>query len=538
MAENKLENKKVMEKEKSGKKNEIKSSDILKFPKVNINFYPEIPIVKKIQDKTKVNVRYALIEPFVFAHIYWNPKISEVIYDIEEPQLNDMEIKQKEEIINAMKNMINFDVIIDKDEKKLLDYIDKIFRSLVVELGMSMDYNTYRKIFYYLSRDFMGFNETDPLLRDYYIEDIECNGADTPVYVVHRVYRNMKTNLVFKDIDKLESFVEKLAQRCGRYVSYANPILDGTLPDGSRVNATYTKDITSRGPTFTIRKFTKTPWTPPQLLAFRTLGPEMLAYLWMLVEYRMSVLIAGGTGSGKTTLLNAFAFFIPPEARVVSIEDTRELNLPRENWLPGVVRSATGVGETGEVSLFSLLKSSFRQNPDYVIVGEVRGQEAYVLFQGMASGHDSISTLHADSIDTVIKRLETPPIDLSPTLLNVLDCVCIMTHAIVNKQETRKLREIVEIINVRSDGVAITNTPFIWNAADDQFYFKKDSKIFEKISKRYGIGINEIFEEFRRRAQLLNILEKKKIFGFEEVQKIVNEYYKNPQEIIKRFGII
>ena len=375
------------------------------------------------------------------------------------------------------------------------------------------------------------------MLRDYYVEDIECNGVNSPIYIIHRIYRNIKTNVIFKNIDELASFVEKLAQRCGRYISYAQPILDGTLTDGSRVNATYTKDITTRGPTFTIRKFTKTPWTPIQLLSFKTLSPEMLAYFWLLIQYKMNILITGGTASGKTTLLNAIAFFIPPEARVVSIEDTRELNLPRENWLPSVIRTATGLGKIGEIDLFTLLKSSFRQNPDYVIVGEVRGKEAYVLFQGMASGHSSISTIHAESVDTVIKRLETPPMELSPTLLNVLDCICIITHAIANKQETRKLKEIVEIINVTSEGVALTNTPFTWNPVDDQFYFKKNSKIFEKIARRYGISIEELDLEFRRRVQLIYKLYQKKIFKFKDLQDIINEYYKKPEEVLREFGI-
>jgi flagellar protein FlaI len=213
------------------------------------------------------------------------------------------------------------------------------------------------------------------------------------------------------------------------------------------------------------------------------------------------------------------------------------LNLPRENWLPSVARSATGMGNIGEVDLFALLKSSFRQNPDYVIVGEVRGKEAYVLFQGMASGHSSISTLHADSVDTVIKRLETPPIELSPTLVNTLDCVCIMTHAIVKKQETRKLREIVEIVNVTSSGVAMTNTPFIWNPSDDQFYFKRNSKIFEKISKRTGLSMQELEMEFRRRVVLLYNVYKQRFFDFEKFQTLVNEYYKNPSGILNQFGV-
>jgi flagellar protein FlaI len=507
------------------------------YQRPEIDFNPKIPPLKKIKDKTKINLRYCLIAPFAYVHIYWDPKTYELIYNLEEPILDQAELEYKEKLTTIIKNMIEAEDIIEKDVEKLLEYIDNRLKYLTVELGMSISYESYRKIYYFLIRDFIGFNEIEALLRDYFVEDIECNGVGTPVYIVHRVYRNIKTNLVYNKVDELSNFVEKLAQRCGKYISYAEPILDGSLPDGSRINATYTKDITSKGPTFTIRKFTKTPWTPTQLLALNTLSAEMLAYLWLLIQYKMNILITGGTASGKTTLLNAIAFFIPPEARVVSIEDTRELNLPRENWLPSVVRGAIGVRRMGEIDLFTLLKSSFRQNPDYVIVGEVRGKEAFVLFQGMASGHSSVSTIHADSVDTVIKRLETPPIELSPTLVNVLDCVGIMTHAIVQKQETRKLKEIVEIVNVTPEGVAITNTPFVWNPSDDNFYFKKNSKIFEKMARRHGITIQELDLEFRRRVQLIYKLYQKKIFKFKEVQDIINEYYKKPVEVLKRFGV-
>jgi archaeal flagellar protein FlaI len=507
------------------------------FERVELDFSPQIPHMERINDKTKIDVRYALISPFAFAHIYWDEKSYEVIYDIEEPILNHVEESYRKRILEAMREMINFDIIIEKDMNGLLNYIDQRFKFLAVELGMNISYESYKKIYYYLCRDFIGFNEIEPLLRDYFIEDIENNGADTPVYIVHRVYRNMRTNLSFTDMDILEGFVEKLAQRSGQYISYANPILDGSLPDGSRVNATYTKDISSKGPTFTIRKFTKEPWTPPQLISFNTMSPEMLAYLWMLVQYKMNILITGGTSSGKTTLLNAIAFFIPPEARVVSIEDTRELNLPRDNWLPSVSRSSSGIRGIGSVSLFDLLRSSFRQNPDYVIVGEVRGREASVLFQGMASGHSSISTIHSDSVESVIRRLETPPIELPPTLLNVLDCVCIMTHAIVNKEETRRLREIVEVIDVNPEGIALTNTPFVWNPAEDVFYFKKNSKVFEKIAGRYGINLPDLEIEFRRRTQLLYELYRRKIFTFKLVEQVVNEYYKKPRDVLSRFNI-
>ena len=507
------------------------------YEKIKLNFHVKVPPLERIKDKTKVDIRYCVISPFAFIHIYWDDRNYEMVYDIEEPMLNEQEKSYREQLTSAIKDLINFEEVVERNEEALLDYIDKRLRILAVEFGMNIPYESYKKIYYYLCRDFIGINEIEPMLKDYFVEDIECNGLNSPVYIIHRIYRNIKTNITFGTMEKLESLIEKLAQRCGRHISYADPILDGTLPDGSRVNATYTIDITSKGPTFTIRKFTKTPWTPTQLISFRTLSPEMMAYLWILVQYKMNIMITGGTASGKTTLLNAVAFFIPPEARVVSIEDTRELNLPRENWLPSVVRGSTGSRRENEITLFTLLRSSFRQNPDYVIVGEVRGKEASVLFQGMASGHSSLSTMHADSVETVIKRLETPPIELSPTLLNVLDCICIMTHAIVNKEETRKVREIVEIVNVNPDGVAITNTPFSWNPKDDKFYFKKSSRVFEKIAGRYGIRLEELETEFRRRIQIIYQLYKKRTFNFEQIQEIINRYYKRPEMVLRELGI-
>jgi archaeal flagellar protein FlaI len=504
---------------------------------VNINLNPTVPPLPQFKDKKKVRVRYMLIPPYASAHIYWDEKLNELVYDLEEPVLSDYEKESLEKVESAMLELINVNVAVDKTLEATTDYIDKTARLLIDELNIKVSANNYEKIFYYLYRDFIGLNEIDPLLKDYFIEDIECNGIDTPVFVIHRIYRNLRTNIVFKDMGNLASFVEKLAQRSGRYVSYAQPLLDGTLPDGSRINATYTKDVSSRGPTFTIRKFTKVPWTPIQLVAMNTLSPEMLAYFWILLENKSNILITGGTASGKTTLLNALAFFIPPEARVVSIEETREINLPRENWLPSVARTSIGIGKVGEVDLFDILKSSFRQNPDYLIVGEVRGKEAFVLFQGMASGHSSLSTMHSDSVDTLVRRLQTPPINLSPTLLNTLDCVAIATHAVVKKKETRKVKEIVEIVNVNKDGTAIVNTPFVWDPARDIFYSKKQSKVFEKISVKTGTSVRKLQSELEIRSKLIYSLFKKKVFGFDEVSGTINEYHKNPVAVTNRYGL-
>jgi archaeal flagellar protein FlaI len=505
---------------------------------IKINLTPKIPSIPRITDKTKINVRYMVISPYVSIHVHWDPKLAEVMYEVEEPILAQEDKENLTRIEQTMREMINVSIMgEEKTDDDLLGHIQKSAEMIIAELGLKIPEESFRNIFYYLYRNFIGLNKIEPIMKDYFIEDVECNGVDQSIYVVHRVFRNIRTNVKFASVDVLANFVEKLAQKSGRYISYASPILDGSLPDGSRVNATYTKDITSKGPTFTIRKFTKVPWTPIQLMGFNTLSPEMLAYFWILLQYQSNIMIVGGTASGKTTLLNAIAFFIPPENRVVSIEDTRELNLPRENWLPSVVRTGVSTEGAGEVDMFSLLRGSFRQNPDYVIVGEVRGKEASVLFQGMASGHASISTLHADSVQAIVNRLSTPPISLSPTLINGLDVVAIQTHAIVNGNETRRLREIVEVIKVNPDGTSEINVPFKWNPGDDKFYVHSESKVFDKIAVKTGMTRDQLIEEFKIRTRLLYILYQQKVLGYEEVQKVLSEYTKNPQGVLKRYGI-
>jgi len=507
---------------------------MIEIPKLDFNV--KVPTLTYKQDKITVDVRYPLISPYANVHIYWDARIGEMVYELEEPLLTDDDKKTLDLLHSSIQEMININLV--KDEKMSMEeYLDKIAKLVISETRINLSEEGYYRIFYYLYRNFYGLNEIEALMHDYFIEDIQCNGVGQPIYIVHRIFRNLRTSVQFDTVEGLASFVEKLAQKCGKYISYASPILDGSLPDGSRVNATYTKDITSRGPTFTIRKFTKIPFTPLNLIGFATLSPEMMAFLWIMMQYKLNVLIAGGTGSGKTTLLNGIALFIPPEARVVSIEDTRELNLSRENWLPSVVRAGITAGGVGEVDMFSLLRASFRQIPDYVIVGEVRGQEAAVLFQGMASGHASMATIHADSVETVIRRLETPPIELPPTLVNELDAVVIMTHAVVGGRETRKLREIVEIINVTVDGTAQTNTPFMWDPSQDKFYFKTDSRVFEKIQKKFGISVEDMTKDFNKRVKLICELYARQFNNFEELQKLINNFYKDPESVYAQFGI-
>ena len=502
-----------------------------------------VPNIPEYKDLTKVDIKYDLVPPYAYAQIKWDEESTELIYKVIEPKLSDKEKKTLNILEEGIKELINLSFISVKDSNTILVYLEKNIKVLLTELSIKLTTESYLKIMYYIYRDFVGLNQLEPLMNDYYIEDVECNGLNSAVYVVHRKFSNLKTNLVYKDMHALGAFVEKLAQKCGKYVSYADPLLDGSLPDGSRVNATYTTDISSKGPTYTIRKFTKEPWSPIQLMQKGTVSAEMLAYLWMLIEYEHSLMVVGGTGSGKTSLLNVIAFFIPPQSRVVTIEDTRELSLEHENWLPSVSRGGVGLTNMagqkyGEVSLFDLLKESFRQRPDYVIVGEVRGKEAYVLMQGIASGHPGMGTMHADSVSTMIRRLVTPPINLSGSLINSLSAVCVMAQTKVKGKTVRRLTNIDEIVDIKETlGGEELNVVFNWNAAQDVFGFNPNSHVFKEISVHFGIAMPVLMNEFHLRLKLIMELYKRKIYLFQEVQKIIHEYYKSPKTVLKRFGL-
>jgi|TARA_Y100000310_G_scaffold38954_1_gene36545 flagellar protein FlaI len=493
-----------------------------------------------VKDKENFDVRYPLIAPYSYAHVFWEKQSNELVYYVEEPKLDDSEQKILSMLESSIREIIDISFINVKEENIIIEYLEKNIRILLKEFGIKVTEDSLKRLMYYIYRDFVGLNQIEPLMKDYFIEDIECNGSKTPIYLVHRKYRHVRTNIVFSDNKILSNFVEKLAQKCGKYVSYANPLLDGRLPDSSRVNATYTQDISSRGPTFTIRKFTKEPWTPIKLIDFRTLSPEILAYLWLLMEYGTNIMVIGATASGKTSFLNAISFFIPPQSRIVSIEDTRELQLMHENWLPSVARAGIGLAagkSHGAITIFELLKESFRQRPDYIIVGEIRGKEAFVLFQAAASGHPIMGTMHAEDVGTMMRRLETPPISLSPSLIESLDAVCVMSQAEVGKKVTRRLREVSEIVHLTSKGPQI-NKPFVWDPKLDKFYFKTNSAILDRISIKQGVPKEQLINEFRVRTKLLWAMYQNKVFGFKEVQEIINSYYKTPEQVLRKFKII
>jgi archaeal flagellar protein FlaI len=512
-------------------------------PEFFIDLRPRFVKLPDMDDKEKVNIRYPLLPPYAFAHIYWDSKEKELIYKVEEVVLTGTEKELLKLIQLGLEEMINISYAYASKSNLLIKYLEKNVQSILAELGARVSKDSYLKLMYYIYRDFVGLNEIEAVMHDFYIEDIECNGFNTPVYIVHRKYQNLRTNIIFPETKQLIDFVEKLAQKTGRYVSFAKPLLDGSLPDGSRVNATYTSDVTTHGPTFTIRKFTKDPLTPVSLLSYKTASPELFGYLWLAMEHKFNIMSIGETASGKTTFLNSILQFVPPEARIVSIEDTRELNIAHENWIPAVARVGFGIPnllgqQYGEISLFDLLRESFRQNPDYVVVGEVRGKETYVLFQGMASGHSSYSTFHASSVETMIRRLETPPINLPASLVNSLDIVLSVVHIKDQKRNIRRIKDVKEIINVKQEvGGVESNTLFEWNQVKDSFSYNKHSHILSLISKKTGISMKALEREVVVRGLLMKKMLDKNMMYYKDVSKVINEYYKDPKEVLKKFKI-
>lgn len=487
-----------------------------------------------------VDERYPLIPPHAEARIYWDDSESNLRYDVQEPPLTKDEGAALDRIKSLLLDLIevsSYDISKKGNPEK---YVREKFDEIVEDYGFDLSPRQREKLAYYLIRDFIGLEKIEPLMRDPNLEDVSCIGPGIPIYVYHRKYGSLKTNVMFPSSDGLNRFIVKLAQICGRHVSVANPLLEGTLPDGSRVQATYavTKDISTRGSTFTIRKFTKDPLTITDIINFGTIPPLLAAYLWMAIEYRQSILISGGTASGKTSLLNALSLFIPPAAKVVSIEDTPELRLPHEHWIQKIAREVSG--GRGSVTMFDLLKAALRERPDYIVVGEVRGREAYILFQGMATGHPGIATIHAEDLDTLVDRLTTPPISLSASLLHALDVVIFMGRVRRGSVDVRRVRDMHEVIAVDfKNGQPVTNHLAQWIPGDDRFEFVSDkSYVLDKIIRERGVSPNSVWGELRRRAFVLKWMKDNNVRYYRDVGRIITRYYKEPERLLEELGYV
>jgi flagellar protein FlaI len=476
---------------------------------------------------------YAVNEPYTYVRIIYNEAKSEYIYEGIEPQLTGRERETMNYLKDTLKMTLGYDweEMSDRDRR---EYLEENLGAIIKSRGMKINPLAEDKLRYYILRDFVGYGPIDLLIQDEQVEDTSCDGVGIPLFIFHKKYESIKTSVVFEDEDELNSFVILLGQRCGRQVSVSQPILDGTSIEGHRIQATYSKEVTTRGASFTIRRYKEKPFTPVDLLNFHSGSPEMVAYLWIAVEHGESMIIAGGTASGKTATLNSMMLFIPPTAKIVSIEDTREINLPHENWIPGVTR--TGAGEIGAdgkaaggVDMYDLVRAALRQRPNYIMVGEVRGKETYTMFQAMATGHTTYATMHADSVKSMVHRLENPPISCPRILLSALNNVIIQKHARVGSSVVRRIIEMVEIVGFEPEtNELITNTVFEWDQATDSFLYKGHSFLYDKIQEMKGLTSDEMREEVERRVEIIHYLVKKNMTDFREIGSLVSSYYKEP----------
>lgn len=395
------------------------------------------------------------------------------------------------------------------------------------------------KIYYHLFRNFLGYGRLDILMQDDGIEDISCDGPDTPIFIHHRKYEAITTNIYFDSAEELNSFLVRLCQLSGKQISIYSPIVDGKLPDGSRLQATLARTVT-KGSTYTIRKFKENPLTPIDLIDFHSMSPEMAAYFWMAIENDSSILFCGGTASGKTSALNALSMFIPSNYKIISIEDTREVNLPHKNWIAGTTRkgfSTADQDKTGkDIDMFDLIRAALRQRPRVIIVGEVRGKEAYSLFQAMSTGHTSYATVHASDIHTLIQRLENPPISLPRALLTSLDIIVFQNAVYINKKMVRRMTSVTEIIKLDSDtNQLIFMAPYQWvSKTDDRWESSYNSKVLSRIKQQNDWSDEQLVGELENRVKILKWMLKNNIRTYKEVGKIVAEYSKYPDQVLQR----
>jgi len=511
-----------------------------------IKEYGVIEKKERFYEPVNIDIKYPLIprnpkpgqRVFAYAHIKWSPKDYSLVYYVIEPKLDEKEksILEKVKKIIMEKLDVEFEALKREEAKK---YLAEKFMEIIKEVTPYLPKEKQEDIFYYVQRDFLGLEKIEPLMHDPNIEDISCDGVGIPIYVNHRDPKigTVKTNIVFTSAEELDRFVNKLAQRCGKTISIAQPLLDASLPDGSRLQATLGTDIARRGSNFTIRKFTEEPLTPVTLIKYGTLDSKVMAYLWFLIEHRRSLLIGGGTATGKTTLLNALSLFIPPDAKIVTIEDTPELRLPHPHWVPHVARKPiTEVGgkKIGEVDMFDLLVESLRQRPDYIIVGEVRGKEAYVLFQQMATGHAGMATIHADTIEKLMDRLTTPPIELPGSLIEVLDCVIFPSRIKRRNSYIRRVMEVDEIVGFdKKHETPIVNTIFQWDASLDIFVAKSKSIVLKKIANQFGYSEREIYSDIATKIKILKWTVEKNYTNYKIFSHVIKMYYLNRERLLE-----
>ncbi|HWH08167.1 MAG TPA: type II/IV secretion system ATPase subunit [Candidatus Thermoplasmatota archaeon] len=476
---------------------------------------PVIPSGSRLVDE------YWLEAPFAKA-VLLEDEGSQVGYHVVEPQLSALEEALLVTLNERLRDVLVLEPGGAGDRSKLL------VRRLFELLGMyrfRTDRRTAYKLGYYFVRNYLGLGPIEPIMRDPHVEDISCNGPRLPVFVAHSRHQSVRSNVAFHELE-LNSFTMKLAQRGGKLLSVATPLVDATLPNGSRLQAALGHEVTSRGSAFTIRKFREDPLTAVDLIRHGTHSLDTMAVLWLATEMRRSLVVMGATASGKTTTLNALGQFIPPAMKIVSIEDTREITLQHENWLAAVTRESFGGATAEKVTMFDLLRAALRQRPDYLIVGEIRGVEGLTLFQAMSTGHTCFSTMHAGSVENAVYRLENPPINVPRVMLTSLDFLVTQGQVEVKGRPARRMLAITEIngLDPQSRNLRV-NELFRWDAATDTHPSVATSNVFDRARAKGGWTRTRLEEEFVARKRVLERLVARNERHYSDVAKAVRRFY-------------
>ncbi len=492
---------------------------------------PPVAVFSKLPEDAEVIETYPIQPPFSSVTIASLPELGGGrAYFIEEVQLSP----QEQQVFRKLMDMLSVEIEPPEEEGVDLNkYVEREAERLAKKYGLAkriqrLGEGSWRRIVYYLQRDLIGFGPLHVIMSDRMIEDISVNGVGIPVYVWHRRYESMPTNLTIVDEATLDNVLIKLTHLAQKHISTAFPLLDAMLPTKDRVAATFRREVSPKGSTFCIRRFREQPFSVVELIELGTLNELLAAYFWLLIENRMTMAVIGGTGVGKTSTLNALASLVKPSMKIVTVEEIPELLLPHENWVQLVGRPSYGLGmaKIGEISLFELVKVSLRYRPDYIVVGEIRGEEAFVLFQAMATGHGGLTTLHAESVDHAVKRLTSPPMNIAESYIPLINVMIMQERVQLPRPRAgltfgRRIREVYEVLDYgRYNKIAA------WNPVNDTFItdFRK-SEMLKRIALRHGVDFELVLEELTKRALLFHDLLRRGVRDNKEVRKEIMRYY-------------
>ena len=491
--------------------------------------------IEKLKMKYHTVEEYPVHTPHARAMIVKVPELGEGYhYLMDETPLEEIEYKAFRKIKGILSKELEPPKNDDMNpEEYVYEQAEKLAKRYRRSLGKSTE-KEWEKIFYYVVRELAGYGPLHAVMFDPNIEDISCNGLNSPIYVWHRKYESIPTNIAFTDAQVLNDFILKLAHRSAKHISSAHPVLDTMLPEKHRLAATFMKEVSTKGSTFCIRKFRADPFSVIDLIRLGTINKRIAAYFWLLLEHKMSFMIIGGTGAGKTSMLNALISLMSQNDKIVTIEEVPELSPPLPNWTQFISRRSYqfGSGYSTSITLFDLMKVSLRYRPDYIIVGEVRGEEAFVLFQALATGHGGLCTMHSDSLDHVVKRLTSPPINVSKIYIPLMNSAILVQRVDLPTQREglsfgRRVRTVWEIVDFEKYKEVAT-----WNPSNDTYdTLFEDSFLLRQIASKNGLTMEYVLKELDSRERFLRETFESGIRDQRKVaQKILSYYVKKRDE--------